>query len=168
MGWFIAQQLIRSWNNWYFMFGFLNIKFLGKNAFIRLLPNEMPFSQLLLMDHKVKQYKSVCLAQTRLMQMVTYLEVNILATYLFTRLEESSLVPAGFLTAQFLQKTWSMKPLFWWGEFGGSALYCLHGEKGKYWKARRMTTGLVFTFFLHCWSKEEKVHLSSPIKMKAS
>ena len=27
------------------------------------------------------------------------------ATCLFTRLEESSLVPAGFLTAQFLQKT---------------------------------------------------------------
>ena len=27
------------------------------------------------------------------------------STCLFTRLEESSLVPAGFLTAQFLQKT---------------------------------------------------------------
>ena len=31
--------------------------------------------------------------------------VTVKATYLFTRLEESSLVPAGFLTAQFLHKT---------------------------------------------------------------
>ena len=37
------------------------------------------------------------------------------ATCLFTRLEESSLVPAGFLTAQFLQKTSFMKPLFFKG-----------------------------------------------------
>ena len=35
-------------------------------------------------------------------------------TCLFTRLEESSLVPTEFLTAQFLQKTQFMKPLFWW------------------------------------------------------
>ena len=32
------------------------------------------------------------------------------ATCLFTRLVESSLVPAWFLTAQFLQKTFFMKP----------------------------------------------------------
>ena len=32
-------------------------------------------------------------------------EAKQISTCLFTRLEESSLVPAGFLTAQFLQKT---------------------------------------------------------------
>ena len=30
MGCFIEQQLIGSWNNWYFMFGFLKIKLFGK------------------------------------------------------------------------------------------------------------------------------------------
>ena len=30
---------------------------------------------------------------------------------------ESSLVPLGFLTAQFLQKLWFIKPLFWWGGY---------------------------------------------------
>ena len=40
----------------------------------------------------------------------------------------------------------------------------------KYWKARRMTSGLVFCFcfFLLHWSKEEKLHLISPMKTKAS
>ena len=40
------------------------------------------------------------------------------ATCLSTRLEESSLIPAGFLTAQFLQKLYFIKPLFFWGENG--------------------------------------------------
>ena len=40
--------------------------------------------------------------------------------------------------------------LFLGGKLGGASLYCLPGGKGKYWKARRMTNGLVFTFlFLH-------------------
>ena len=60
-------------------------------------------------------------------------------TCLVTRLEHSSLVPAGFLKAQFLQKT---------GKLGGASLYCLPGGKGKYWKARRMTNGLGFTFLV--------------------
>ena len=42
--------------------------------------------------------------------------------------------------------------------------YCLPWGKGKYWKARRMTNGLVLTCFLVHWSNEEKLHLSSPIK----
>ena len=48
--------------------------------------------------------------------------------WLFTRLE-SSLVPAGFLTAQFLQKTQLMKPLSWWENRGGVSHHWLHGEE---------------------------------------
>ena len=43
------------------------------------------------------------------------------ATCLFTRLEKSSLVPEGFLTAQFLQKTYFTKP-FCGG--GGRMVWC--------------------------------------------
>jgi hypothetical protein len=53
------------------------------------------------------------------------------STCLFTKLDESSLVPAGFLTAQFLQKTKFMKPFFVW-EIGWCFFYCLPGGKEKY------------------------------------
>ena len=54
------------------------------------------------------------------------------STCLSTRLEESSLVPAGFLTAQFLQKTSFMKPLFILWETGWCFFYYISGGKGKY------------------------------------
>ena len=48
---------------------------------------------------------------------------------------ESSLVPAGLLTAWYLQKLLFMKPLFLWGKQGGASLYCilvlLSWRKGK-------------------------------------
>ena len=49
------------------------------------------------------------------------------STCLFTRLKESSLVPVGFLTAQFLQKKQFMKPLFFQGKLCGASLYYLPG-----------------------------------------
>ena len=96
-----------------------------------------------------------------------YPSLGHLSTCSFTRLEESNMVPAGFLTAQFLKKTRFMKPWFFGGKFGGASLCCLPGEKEKYCKARRVTNGIVFTLlFLH-WSHEQKIHLSCTIKTKA-
>ena len=51
-------------------------------------------------------------------------------TCLFTRLEESSLVPAGFLTAQLLQKTKFMKALFFFcGKLAGAFFTALLEER---------------------------------------
>ena len=66
--------------------------------------------------------------------------------FFFTKLEESSPVPAGFLTAQFPQKIKIMKPLFLLRKLVGSSLYCLPGGKGKYCNDRRMMNGLVLPF----------------------
>ena len=32
-----------------------------------------------------------------------------------------------------------MKPLYFWGNLGGSSLHCLPEGKGKYWKAKKDT-----------------------------
>ena len=63
------------------------------------------------------------------------------AACLFTRLQVPILVPAGFL-----QKTFFMKALFLGGKLSGASLYSLLGGKGTYWKAKRRTNGLGFTF----------------------
>ena len=69
------------------------------------------------LPHSVKLQPLQCSAvqcrpvQCILLQCSTHHWIS--ATCLFTRLEESLLVPAGFLTTQFLQKVLFMKSFFW-------------------------------------------------------
>ena len=58
---------------------------------------------------------------------------TVAATCLFTRLVESSLVPAGFLSVSAGNVSYDAFVLMW--EFGGFACYCLPGVSGKHWKA---------------------------------
>ena len=50
-------------------------------------------------------------------------------TCFFYQARESSLVPVGFLIAQFLQKLWFIKPLVLWGTYGGLSLKSFPGGK---------------------------------------
>ena len=59
----------------------------------------------------IQRFTQPCIAWTYLT--LPYLTLPYPNLFIY-QTRESSLVPAGFLTAQFLQKLWFMKPLLWW------------------------------------------------------